>query len=707
MDFLTSTLPIIIGVSVVVGLIGLFFLSGIRHIPNNRVGIIEKLWSAKGSLGEGEIIAMKGEAGYQEEILRGGVHFKLWRWQYSIHKMELVKIRQNKLGYVFARDGVPLNPSQALGTTVQEANNFQNARGFLEADGQRGRQREILREGVYAINLALFDVITEDKIYSLEPAKNLVTWQEHLKELHGFDPVIIGITETDNIDDIGIVTTHEGPALGQGQIIAPAVGEEENDEHFHENYQDIEKFLDAGGRRGLQYTPLIDGTYYLNRWFVTIEKIAKHVVPIGHVGVVVSYYGAEGHDVSGEDFRHGERVADNERGVRAKTLGPGKYAFNTYAGEIILVPTTNFVLHWVTGKTEDHNYDANLRSIELVTKDAYEPVLPLSVVVHIDYTDAPSVIQRFGDVKKLITQTIDPLLSAYFRDIAHSNSMLELIHKRAQLQKAAKEELKNRFGEFDIQCVDVLIGKPDPTADDDGAIERLLEQLRQRQLSKEQIETYEKQQEAATAEIQLNAAKAKAHQQEEITRSKLSIEITKNKAEAELAKAEMESKQIIVTARAKKEALVLVAQAKSQSEILQGEGESSRVKAVGDAEAGVMEQKVESFGDPQLYALQVVSENLAHSEQPLVPEHVFNAGSNGNGGSNMLEVLIGLVTAEKVGFPTIVPKSAAGGQPEALEEALEEVASDPSQAEDEEDDESDVVAVGSEDMENSTTENFS
>ena len=703
MDFLTSTLPIIIGVSVVVGLIGLFFLSGIRHIPNNRVGIIEKLWSAKGSLGEGEIIAMKGEAGYQEEILRGGVHFKLWRWQYSIHKMELVKIRQNKLGYVFARDGVPLNPSQALGTTVQEANNFQNARGFLEADGQRGRQREILREGVYAINLALFDVITEDKIYSLEPAKNLVTWQEHLKELHGFDPVIIGITETDNIDDIGIVTTHEGPALGQGQIIAPAVGEEENDEHFHENYQDIEKFLDAGGRRGLQYTPLIDGTYYLNRWFVTIEKIAKHVVPIGHVGVVVSYYGAEGHDVSGEDFRHGERVADNERGVRAKTLGPGKYAFNTYAGEIILVPTTNFVLHWVTGKTEDHNYDANLRSIELVTKDAYEPVLPLSVVVHIDYTDAPSVIQRFGDVKKLITQTIDPLLSAYFRDIAHSNSMLELIHKRAQLQKAAKEELKNRFGEFDIQCVDVLIGKPDPTADDDGAIERLLEQLRQRQLSKEQIETYEKQQEAATAEIQRNAAKAKAHQQEEITRSKLSIEITKNKAEAELAKAEMESKQIIVTARAKKEALVLVAQAKSQSEILQGEGESSRVKAVGDAEAGVMEQKVESFGDPQLYALQVVSENLAHSEQPLVPEHVFNAGSNGNGGSNMLEVLIGLVTAEKVGFPTIVPKSAAGGQPEALEE----VASDPSQAEDEEDDESDVVAVGSEDMENSTTENFS
>ena len=50
----------------------------------------------------------------------------------------------------------------------------------------------------------------------------------------------------------------------------------------------------------------------------------------------------------------------------------------------------------------------------MVTKDAYEPTLPLSVVVHIDYMKAPSVIQRFGDVKKLITQTLDPMLQRLF-----------------------------------------------------------------------------------------------------------------------------------------------------------------------------------------------------------------------------------------------------------------------------------------------------
>jgi hypothetical protein len=59
--------------------------------------------------------------------------------------------------------------------------------------------------------------------------------------------------------------------------------------------------------------------------------------------------------------------------VWERPLGPGKYAFNTYAGSIILVPTTNFVLHRITGKPEAHRYDDRLRSIDLVTKNANEP----------------------------------------------------------------------------------------------------------------------------------------------------------------------------------------------------------------------------------------------------------------------------------------------------------------------------------------------
>src|SRR5207245_6648852 len=144
-----------------------------RFIPNNRVGIVEKLWGPK-SLVEGHLIALDSEAGYQADLLRGGIHFGYWRWQYRIHQVPLVTIPQGKIGYVYARDGQPLLPGQTLGRVVS-SNNFQDARAFLgvndtedfNSGSQRGRQRAILREGVYAINLALFTIITEDVVYRL------------------------------------------------------------------------------------------------------------------------------------------------------------------------------------------------------------------------------------------------------------------------------------------------------------------------------------------------------------------------------------------------------------------------------------------------------------------------------------------------------------------------------------------------------------
>jgi regulator of protease activity HflC (stomatin/prohibitin superfamily) len=525
--------------------------------------------------------------------------------------------------------------------------------------GQRGRQRAILREGVYAINLSLFVVITETFVYRLssgaskQELQSIVSWQTELRQIDAFRPVVIGgpveavdplhPDRTMAVDSIGIVTVHDGPSLPPGEIIAPDCGNEANDPHYHNNYQDPEAFLRSGGRRGRQYTPLTDGTYFINRWFATVEQKPKTVVPIGYVGVVVSYIGRAGADVSGTAFRHGERVAEGQRGVWEKPLGPGKYPFNTYAGSLVLVPTTNFVLHWVTGKTEAHRYDESLRSIDLVTHDAYEPLLPLSVVVHIDYQKAPGVIQRFGDVKKLITQTLDPMLSAYFRDVAHTKTMLQLLQQRDLIQQESRAELRRKFGQFDIECVDVLIGKPQ-TAEADGKIETLLEQLRMRQLSIEQIETYERQRAAAEKLKTLQEAQAVANMQTELTNSQVTVRIAENKGEADLARARKAAEQMIVTA-----------QAESQQRVLAGRGEGAQRLQVGLSEAAVLLRKIGSFGDPRLYALTLAADSLSKSEQPLVPERMFIAGgepgASATGGSaGLLGTLISLLVAEKSGF---------------------------------------------------------
>ena len=64
----------------------------VRYIPNQQVGVVEKLWSSSGSVSEGRIIALEGEAGFQADLLRGGLHFGLWRWQYRVHRVPLVKL---------------------------------------------------------------------------------------------------------------------------------------------------------------------------------------------------------------------------------------------------------------------------------------------------------------------------------------------------------------------------------------------------------------------------------------------------------------------------------------------------------------------------------------------------------------------------------------------------------------------------------------
>jgi uncharacterized membrane protein YqiK len=300
-----------------------------------------------------------------------------------------------------------------------------------------------------------------------------------IAERGGFTPVIIKDTD----DKIGIATVHDGPSLAQGEIIAPVVGDDpKNEETYHNKFQDPDKFLKAGGLRGRQLQVLVEGTYYVNRLFATVEMIQKTVIEVGNVGVVVSYTGDAGVDLSGIDYRHGELVARGKRGVWEEALMPGKYAFNTYAGKVVSVPTTNFILKWIRNQTGAHKFDENLSEVSLITKDAFEPSLPLSVVVHIDYKKAPLVIQRFGDIKRLVEQTLDPMVAAYFKNVGQTRTLIQLLQERSEIQQISSKEMKEKFEHYNLQLEEVLIGTPS-SPEGDVQIETILTQLRSRQIA--------------------------------------------------------------------------------------------------------------------------------------------------------------------------------------------------------------------------------
>ncbi len=626
-------------------LLGLLFL-WVRYIPNTRVGIVEKRYSSKGSIKSG-FIALNGEAGFQPNLLRGGVHF-LTPFQYAVHMAPLVTIPQGRIGYIFARDGQPLSPTQVLASN-ETAHDFQDVVSFMQAGGQRGPQRMILREGTYAINLAQFVVITAEKVYTLALNRDddavIHQMADLITQRNGFTPVVL----KDADDSVGVVTVHDGPSLPQGEIIAPPVGDDPAVEStYHNKFQDPDRFLKANGMRGRQLQMLVEGTYYINRLFATIEMIPKTVIDVGMVGVVVSYTGNIGADLSGIDYKHGELVNRGNRGVWNEPLLPGKYAFNTYAGQVVLVPTTNIILKWNRREIGSHRFDENLAEVSLITKDAFEPLLPLSVVVHIDYRKAPLVIQRFGDVKRLVEQTLDPLVAAYFKNIGQTRTLIQLIHERSEIQDLSSRDMHEKFARYNLELEEVLIGTP-TSSQGDTHIENILTQLRSRQIAMEQIETYARQQDAAVKERELREAQSRALQQTKITESELSITVQGNEGKAEYQRALQQAAQIRALA----------------------EAEAEKAARIGIGQAIAVEEQVRAYGGPQYQVTQQVMNRFAEAIQQakvdVVPRVVIGGNGSGDGGQyNLMEGLMAILLSERMGVAVNDSTGSAPAKPEVV-----------------------------------------
>ncbi len=583
-------------------LVAKVLLDSIVFIQNTSYGIVERKWGSSRDGNRFAPMALGNGAGFLPEVLGGGFHL-LKPFAYRVHRHDRITV--DGIAYLVARVGRALDEGQALGEWPAGVA-VDDARGFLEKGGQRGPQRRILRSGTYAPNLALFCVVTDRHIHTMalgnsEDDKQL---QQGLAKQQAFDPVVI------RDDTIGIVTVQDGPALQHGEIVAPTVGTNPADPlTFHNSFQDTTRFLAAGGRRGRQEQVLVDGTYYVNRLFATVETKPKTKVEIGTVAVVNSYVGAENPEALTADNGRGRTVAKGSRGIWSTPFEPGKYPINPYAMETTVVPTTNFQLRWIAGVAGGTmGYDDDLREIPVITHDAFEILLPLSIVAHISPLNAPFVIQRFSNVQRLVTQTLDPFISAYFKDVVQQVALLDFIAQRQEIQAAALAAMRERLHQHRIDVEEVLLGTP-KAPDGDQRMETVLEQLRQRQIAREQEATYESQKRTAVKRRELNEEQARADQQAEVTRSELSITIADNAGRAEATR-----------------------------QVRAAEG----IKATADAEAYGAKARAEAIGGAdmllQQLALETIGRAVRETKSPLVPGTLVEGATGGNG--NLLGSLL-------------------------------------------------------------------
>ena len=496
------------------------WVAGLIVIGEREVGIITKKFSAK-SLPAGNLIALNGEAGLQADTLPPGWHFGYFPWQYKVVKESVVIIPQDEIGLIIANDGTSIPASRILGKVV-ESGNFQNARAFLTNHGEKGRQLAVLTTGTYRINTALFTVIT---------SQNATT--------HGMTEAQLKVYAI-KPDRVGIVTTQDGMAIEEGEIAGPMIA-------GHENFQNVQTFINGGGRRGLQEQVMLSGSWNLNPWFVKAEQVPMTEVRIGYVGVVISYVGQSHMDVSGDAFTHGNLVNRGDKGVWVESLQAGKHPLNTEIMKVELVPTTNIVLNFTSRFQEEHGYDSSLSALKLLSFDGFSFELEVFQVIHVGSMDAPKVISRLGSMQNLVDQVLRPIVGNYFRNSAQEYTILDFLSARSERQAEAAEYVRQALRAYDVQAVDTLIGLITPP-------QQLMETLTQRKIAEEQEKTYMTQRGAETQRQELVRETALADIQKEVVTAEQGVNIAKLRAAAAIEQANGEAESIRLTGEAKADA---------------------------------------------------------------------------------------------------------------------------------------------------------
>lgn len=582
---------------------------GMVIVPEDKIGLVTKkfvLFGSDKSLPDGRIIATKGEAGYQAKTLAPGLYWGMWIWQYSVDMTSFTIIPEGKIGLILSKDGKEIPTGRILARKV-DSDNFQDATFFLNNGGQKGRQSAFITTGSYRINTFLFEIIIVEQVKIYE-------------------------------NMIGIVTALDGDPIPQGQIAGKFIED-------HNNFQDFDKFLEKGGNRGLQPQVMLAGSYYINTWAVQIEQNPMTDVPIGYVGVVISYIGEDGQDVTGDTFKHGNIVSKGQRGVWMEPFGPGKYALNKYTTKLESVPTTNLVLNWANARSESHDLDKNLSTITVRSKDGFPFNLDVAQIIHVPANEAPKVIARFGSMTNLVSQVLEPTIGNYFRNSAQDSDVISFLSTRKERQESAKNHIKAVLDEYNVNAVDTLIGDIVPP-------DSLMKTLTDRKLAEEEQKTYQTQRMAQEQRQGMEKETAIADMQKEIVKASQSVEIAQRTADATVKKAEGDATSLKLNVNAEAEATKMRANAEAeatkaragaQAEATKlnasaeaekisktGLAEAEKIMAIGKSTAEAYQLQVSAMGEDN-FAKYKITEEIGKGNIKVIPD-VLISGTNGSEG---------------------------------------------------------------------------
>ncbi len=361
----------------------------------------------------------------------------------------------------------------------------------------------------------------------------------------GYWPWLFDLSRVKNIvvpeGKVGLIEASDGTALESGQIYAPV-------------WDDPRKMLDAvhfltsgQGRKGPQLTVLSPGEYRYNPRLYTIRIADALKIPVGYAAAVKdnageNYTGQGLESVDGvpaevETVNGVPLVPNGYRGIWKTPLLPNTYYMHPLAYDIILVKTTKRVYNYTAEDEGDKGNEDN--SVLVKTADGYKFPVDTRVGVKIVAENVPYVVALLGDPDKLLGKSgfdvleekaILPSILSIFRNTAEKKSALEYLNSRSAIEQDATLAFTADMTEFKIEVDKVYVADIGLDRTEEG--KALLKTQTDKQLAKQQIDTFQEQKQAEDQRALMVRANELANQESKLAAAEAQKRISLDEGEA-------------------------------------------------------------------------------------------------------------------------------------------------------------------------------
>jgi regulator of protease activity HflC (stomatin/prohibitin superfamily) len=408
--------------------------------------------------------------------------------------------------------------------------------------------------------------------------------------------------------------------------------------------------------KGIQLEVLSEGRYFRNpyTWSWKIRRILD--VPAGKLGVMTRLYGEElppGHIIAG----------DNQRGILAEVLRPGKYRINPYAYHVALFDAINinpgfvgvvtdltgrdvlggdltaeewnsFVvregLKGVTGSLLDPGthylnpymynvVEVNTQSqrfemsgkdvINFLTLDGFAVTVEGTIEFAVERGESAYLTHRVGDMDDIIKKLILPRARGFSRVEGSKHPAVNFIvgETRQKFQNDLENHLRSKSKGWGVDIKSVLVRKiivPDEIASIN----------RDRELAVQDAAKYEQQIVQAQSKAELTKQEMLAIQSRE------KVEADTKRIRAVIDAEQDQSVRLIAAAKDLEVAKLEYEAAISQAEaiLLTADGEKDAIKAQNEAEAGILKNRVAALGGGDIFARYTLYEKVGPQVQSVL-----------------------------------------------------------------------------------------